>query len=213
MTFELIKFELPPIGTHCYAVINPDLGKVSVFDAPLNAFPTIEKLCVERGLEMEGLYLTHGHWDHTLDAHRFAGAALPIFGHKGDEHLLTDPDCMSTYAMPGLQMRPVKVTRWLDDGQKMMIAGLSVEVRHVPGHSEGSILFWFRDCGFAISGDAIFKGSVGRTDFPGCSFAQLERSIIGQIYTLPSSTRLCPGHGPETTVSLEKSSNPFVRAQ
>jgi glyoxylase-like metal-dependent hydrolase (beta-lactamase superfamily II) len=84
-------------------------------------------------------------------------------------------------------------------------------VRHVPGHSQGSLLFWFKEDAFAISGDAVFSGSIGRTDFPGCSFEQLEHSIRTQIYTLPDATVLYPGHGPATSVGAEASGNPFVR--
>jgi glyoxylase-like metal-dependent hydrolase (beta-lactamase superfamily II) len=84
-------------------------------------------------------------------------------------------------------------------------------VRHVPGHCPGSVLFWCETEGVAFSGDAIFEGSVGRTDFPGGSMALLEKSIREQIYSLPDATELYPGHGDATTVAREKAINPFVR--
>jgi glyoxylase-like metal-dependent hydrolase (beta-lactamase superfamily II) len=210
MSVEIRSFELPPIGTQCYVVINPGGGRVAVFDAPLNAFATVERLLVKTGYELDGLYLTHGHWDHTLDAHRFSRAGHRTYGHVGDRTLFEEPGCMSGYAIPGLRMEPVGVTDWLRDGERLTVAGVEVEVRHVPGHSAGSVLFWFPDQQLAISGDAIFRSSVGRTDFPGCSFEELEASIRGQIYTLPEATRLYPGHGPETTVGEERRGNPFV---
>ena len=84
-------------------------------------------------------------------------------------------------------------------------------MRHVPGHCPGSVLFYFATAGVAFVGDALFNGGVGRTDLPGGDYAELERSIRTQIYTLPSNTVVYPGHGPATTVGDEKSLNPFVR--
>lgn len=213
MSLKIEAFELPPIGTQCYGVLNAERGELAVFDAPLNAFVTVERLCVKTGYRLSGLYLTHGHWDHTLDAHRFGQAGVPIHAHAGDRPLFEEPGCMSGYAIPGLKMEPVRVDQWLTDGQRLEVAGFEVEVRHVPGHSAGSLLFWFPGEGVAISGDAIFRRSVGRTDFPGCSFEVLETSIRQKIFTLPGATRLYPGHGPWTTVAEECRSNPFVRPQ
>jgi hydroxyacylglutathione hydrolase len=104
-----------------------------------------------------------------------------------------------------------KVDEFVQEGQTLQLLNQQVEVRHVPGHSPGSVLFYFRDFGFAVSGDAIFAGGIGRTDFPGCCRELLEASIVEQIYTLPDETVLLPGHGPRTTVGQEKKTNPFVR--
>ena len=88
--------------------------------------------------------------------------------------------------------------------------GSDIEVRHVPGHCPGNVLFYFSDAGAAFVGDALFAGSIGRTDLPGGSFASLEKAIRTQIYTLPDETLVYPGHGPDTTVGAEKSTNPYV---
>jgi glyoxylase-like metal-dependent hydrolase (beta-lactamase superfamily II) len=122
-----------------------------------------------------------------------------------------EPQTMAAFAIPGMAMRPVEVDQWVGDGDIIEILGRRVEVRAVPGHSAGSVLYWFCDDGFAVSGDALFKGSIGRTDFPGCSFEQLEGSIRQRIYTLPDATVIYPGHGPATTVAEEAVSNPFVQ--
>lgn len=186
-------------------------AKLAVFDAPLNAFATAERFAVKHGYTIEGLYCTHGHWDHILDGWRFAEAGVPVYAHAGDRMFYETPGSMSAFAIPGLEMRSLAVSHWLEAGVRIDILGESVDVRAVPGHSGGSVLFWFEQSGFAVSGDAIFHGSVGRTDFPGCSFAELEQSIRTQIYTLPDNTVLYPGHGPQTTVGHEAVSNPFVR--
>jgi glyoxylase-like metal-dependent hydrolase (beta-lactamase superfamily II) len=212
MQLEVENFELPPIGTQCYAVMNPETQSIAVFDAPLNAYITVERLAVKCGYRMEGLYFTHGHWDHTLDGKAFNEAGIASWAHAGDRHLYETPGVMAAFSMPGLEMHPVKIDHWLEDGAEISICGSRVEVRHVPGHSEGSILYWFSEAGFAISGDALFRGSVGRTDFPGCSHEALMGSIRERIYSLPGETRILPGHGDFTTVAEEARSNPFVQA-
>mgnify|MGYP005840103959 CR=1 FL=1 len=213
MELDIRSFELPPIGTQCYVVFAPEARTLAVFDAPLNAFPTVERIAVETGYRMEGLYFTHGHWDHTLDGRRFNEAGIPAFGHRDDKEFFETPEVMAAFAIPGMEMPPVRIETWVEAGQTITIAGRRVEVRHVPGHSAGSILYWFVEDGFAVSGDALFNGSVGRTDFPGCSFDQLAASIRGQIYTLPDETRILPGHGDGTTVGAEALGNPFVTRQ
>jgi len=210
MEIELLNFELPPIGTQCYAILNPETLSVAVFDAPLNAFATVEKLLVETGYSLDGLYFTHGHWDHTLDGHRFNTFGAKTFAHEEDRMFFEDPETMASYSIPGLEMPAVRIDQWLGQGDVLKIAGRPVEIRHVPGHSPGSILYWFSKDGFAITGDAVFNRSIGRTDFPGCSYEELAASIRGQIYTLPDETILYPGHGPQTTVVSEALQNPFV---
>jgi len=211
MSLQIRSFELPPIGTHCYAIVDPARLEVAVFDAPLNAYASVEKLCVESGLKVAGLFFTHGHWDHTLDGMRFNTENVETFAHEGDRQLFEESAIMSSFAIPGLEIPPVSITRWLAHGERLEILGRPVEVRHVPGHSAGSVLYWFSRDGFAISGDAVFKGSIGRTDFPGCSFEQLETSIMKHVYSLPDETRLLPGHGEQTTVGEEAMHNPFVK--
>jgi glyoxylase-like metal-dependent hydrolase (beta-lactamase superfamily II) len=95
--------------------------------------------------------------------------------------------------------------------EKLDALGTQAEVRHVPGHCPGNVLFYFPSEGWAFVGDALFKASVGRADLPGGNFHVLEASIRNQIYTLPEQTTVFPGHGSETTVGVEKKTNPYVR--
>lgn len=211
MDLEIQTLELPPIGTNCYIVIDREAARAAVIDAPLNAYASVEKRMATEGWSIECLLLTHGHWDHTLDGWRFAEAGVPVAAHAADRILLETPEVMAPYAMPSLQMRPVPVQRWLEHGAEIQVLGRTVEVRHVPGHCPGSLLFWFKADEVAFCGDVIFCGGVGRTDFPDCSFESLEASIRSHVYTLPPQTRLLPGHGPDTTVADERRQNPFVR--
>ena len=208
---EILKFELPPIGTNAYLVLNEALGKAALFDAPLEAWNTFSRVRKEKNCELEALYLTHGHWDHILDVTKFAEKGVEIFGHTQDVEIIQSPARMANFAMPGVELAPGRVDHFLEDGDQIEILGNPAEVRHVPGHSAGSILFFLPGLRVSFSGDVIFAGSIGRTDFPGCSFELLAKSIRERIYTLPDETVLCPGHGPETTVGEEKRNNPFVR--
>ncbi len=204
-------FELPPVGTNAYFLYDTSRGEAVLVDAPYNAFPTIEKRLVETGLKLTAVLMTHGHWDHMLDGWQFNRFGTPVMGHRDDELLFSEPNRMGRFAFGGIKMNPLQIDRWLEDGEQLEILGRGVEVRHVPGHCPGSILFYFHQEQLAFCGDAIFQGSIGRTDLPGGDFSQLEESIRSRIYTLPDATLLYPGHGPETSVAEEKQSNPFVR--
>lgn len=97
----------------------------------------------------------------------------------------------------------------MQDGDRLLFAGEEVEVRHTPGHSPGGLAFVVEDMVF--SGDALFAGAIGRTDFPGGDFGQLLESIVTRLLTLPPDTRVFPGHGPPTTIDLERRHNPFLQ--
>ena len=111
-----------------------------------------------------------------------------------------------------LNLEPVHGDRWIGQGDRLAALGTEFEVRHVPGHCAGNVLFYLPQAGAAFVGDALFRGSVGRTDLPGGSLEVLTRSVREQIYTLPDGTTVYPGHGPATTVGDEKRGNPFIRA-
>jgi glyoxylase-like metal-dependent hydrolase (beta-lactamase superfamily II) len=132
--------------------------------------------------------------------------------------MIETPEIMEEIIGRDLGLEPVKVDTWIAQGDKFNALGVEVEVRHVPGHCPGNVLFYFagnkdkKSAGAAFVGDALFAGSVGRTDLPGGSMEQLERVIRSEIYTLPDETVVFPGHGPRTTVGAEKRTNPYVQA-
>ncbi|MDX2110051.1 MAG: MBL fold metallo-hydrolase [Verrucomicrobiota bacterium] len=209
---ELRVLSLPPIGTNAYLLLAPELGKAVLFDAPHTAEERIKPLLEQNHCMLAGVYLTHGHWDHMMDVVRFNEAGVPVFGHEADRALVEDPEMQADYLIPGLGLEPGRIDHAVVDGQELEILGEKVEVRHVPGHSQGSVLYWFPDLGAAFSGDVLFAGGVGRTDFPGCSFEQLETSILEKVFTLPDDTIIYPGHGNRTSVLREKQTNPYVHA-
>jgi hydroxyacylglutathione hydrolase len=208
---ELQRQELPPIGTWAFCLIARELRQAVVIDAPGGAYQWATGLAQSANCEISALLLTHGHWDHTLDAYAFADAGIPVYAHRNDQTLIENPAVMSDFIMPGMKLQPARVSHWLTAGQSIELLGQSFEVRHVPGHCPGNVLFYDAVAGRAFVGDVIFCRSVGRFDLPGGDFATLQHSIKDQVYTLPDATILLPGHGPETTVAAEKAHNPYVR--
>jgi hydroxyacylglutathione hydrolase len=207
------QFELGPIGTNAFLVWEENGTDAILIDAPPQAKETIEPMLTSRGLQLSALWLTHGHWDHMAGAAELTSGDMTVLGHKDDLELFENPQCMSSFAMPGMDFLPIQVTQWVADGDKLDLFGRKVDVLHVPGHCPGNVAFHVSSEGWCFVGDAIFAGSIGRTDLPGGDFATLEKSIKEKLYTLPPATSLHPGHGPETTVEREMATNPFVPAQ
>jgi hydroxyacylglutathione hydrolase len=109
-----------------------------------------------------------------------------------------------------VRLEPLKIDEFVAQGQRWSALGDTIEVRHVPGHCPGNVAYHVAGLRAVFVGDALFHGGIGRTDLPGGSLEALERSIREQIYTLPGDTVVYPGHGPDTTVGIERETNPFV---
>jgi hydroxyacylglutathione hydrolase len=162
-------------------------------------------------LESEGkrpvaVLATHGHFDHVGAAHEFCGDDLPFHIHEADVQALTDPKGWG--ASRDVPSVPVKDVRTLSDGDVLTFAGFRIEVLHTPGHTPGSVVF--RTDGWVLSGDVVFAGSVGRSDFPNSNPAEMQRSLR-RFLELPDGLDVLPGHGPRTTVERERATNPFLQ--
>ncbi|MEN8005508.1 MAG: MBL fold metallo-hydrolase [Candidatus Krumholzibacteriota bacterium] len=169
------------------------------------------------GCTLKALLATHGHFDHVGAAAAVQKVHdLPLRCHDQDLPLIDEmPSIQMAYGFPASAIPNCLPD--LADGTEIPFAGGVIEVRHVPGHSPGQVMFVLPrprtgpGPGCAIVGDCLFAGSIGRTDLPGGDFSTLEKSIRERIYTLPDDTVVVSGHGPDTTVGREKSSNPFVQ--
>jgi hydroxyacylglutathione hydrolase len=202
-----------PIQTNAYLLTEPSTGEAVLIDAPEGVWSQVEPILRREGCTLTALWLTHGHWDHTQGAAEVARTSgAPILAHRSDQPLIETPEVMRPLMIPGLVVEASKVDRWVEDGETVEALGEKVRVSHVPGHAPGSLMFYFPGAGAAFSGDALFRGNVGRTDLPGGDFDQLEKSIRTRIYTLPDETTVFPGHGETTTVGEEKANNPHVSA-
>ena len=202
-----------PIATNAYLLTAPELREAVLVDAPGGIWPQIEPLLAAEQCRLGEIWLTHGHWDHTqggAEVVRATGAR--VRAHEADRLLIENPEVMEMFMIPGTRQGPLKIDLLVQPGQRWTALGETVEVRHVPGHCPGNVLFYFAAQHAAFVGDALFHSGVGRTDLPGGSMELLERSIREQIFTLPDDTVVYPGHGPETTVGAEREGNPFVHA-
>jgi hydroxyacylglutathione hydrolase len=167
----------------------------------------------ERGLALQQVVLTHAHVDHIagLQEVRDAWPDVPILIHADEADFLTEPTLNLSAALAEPVVAPA-ATGTLAHGDVLELGGLNFQVRHTPGHSPGGISLYQAESGVVLVGDALFAGSVGRTDFPTSDGPTLGRAIREQLYTLPDDTRVLPGHGPATTIGREKRTNPYVRA-
>jgi glyoxylase-like metal-dependent hydrolase (beta-lactamase superfamily II) len=213
--FGLVNIHVLPAGpipTNAYLLTEPGLGEAVLIDAPDGIWEEAKPILENEKCRLKELWITHGHWDHTQGGARVVReSGARVRAHKADRKLIETPEVMSAFLEPGMKLEPVTIDSFLEPGERLSALGTTAEVRHVPGHCPGNVLFYFSSAGAAFVGDALFCGSIGRTDLPGGDFPTLERSIRTQIYTLPDETTVYSGHGPETSVGDEKAANPYVR--
>lgn len=202
-----------PIRTIGYLLTDSQLGEAVLVDAPGAILAKIDPILAKEGCRLKELWLTHGHWDHMQDgaAVKAATGAL-VRAHPADQALIETPEVMEGFMGEKLGLQGVKVDAWVGQGDRLKALGREFEVRHVPGHCPGNVLFYQAEARVALVGDALFNGGVGRWDLPGGDYDLLVRSIREQIYTLPDETVVLPGHGERTTVGDEKETNPYVSA-
>jgi glyoxylase-like metal-dependent hydrolase (beta-lactamase superfamily II) len=207
------------IQTNAYLLTAPARGEAVLIDAPGGIWAEIEPILQRERCRLVELWLTHGHWDHMQGAAEVVRATGAVVrGHRADQPMYETPEIMERFMGERLDLEPVRIDHWVAQGDRLTALGETVEVRHVPGHCPGNVLFYFSHLApegakagpVAFVGDALFNGSIGRTDLPGGDFPTLEKSIREQIYSLPDRTAIQPGHGPATTVAHEKAHNPYV---
>ncbi|USN98354.1 MAG: MBL fold metallo-hydrolase [Phycisphaeraceae bacterium] len=212
-SIEIETFCLGPYQTNCYVVRSRAGGKDACWVADMSFDSGVLLGRVDQlGLVPEAFVLTHAHVDHIagLFGARKRFPATPIWIHEAEELWLLDAE-RNLSALSPMPMTAPPADRLLRDGDELALGGHVWRVLHTPGHSPGGVSLYQAEAGVCLCGDALFAGSIGRTDFPGSDFATLERSIREKLYTLPGETVLYPGHGPATTVGAEKATNPFVR--
>jgi len=179
-----------------------------VVDAP----PGIADFLKGHELKATYLLLTHQHFDHVEDASALAESGAEIYGHSEfDRTLIRDQQAREAWGIP-VHVPDFTVDHLLEGKTSLTLGDLTFEVSHVPGHSPDSISFYLKDELFLFSGDALFAGSIGRTDLPGGSHEQLLDSIRKNLYILPDDVAVFPGHGPDTQIGKEKQRNPFCPA-
>lgn len=163
------------------------------------------------GLKIDAIVLTHGHIDHAAGADELrADLGVEIIGPHKDDKLLLDSLEQQGQAYGITGARNLTPDRWLEEGESVDIAGHQFDVLHCPGHSPGSVVFVNKASKFAIVGDVLFRGSIGRTDLPGGDFDALASSIRDKLFPLGDDVSFLCGHGPGGTIGEERLTNPFV---
>ena len=197
-------------GQNAYLTVCEPSRSVAAIDPGAAAASMVEAIVAD-GLDLRAIFLTHAHVDHVegVGAVRARWPDVPIWLH---------PDALGMYtrapvqaAMFGIRMAPQPdPTHELAHGQRLDIGGCALDVRSAPGHAPGHVILVAPDKRYALVGDVVFQGSIGRTDLPGGDYGTLMKSIRDQVLTLPDDAVLYSGHGPPTTVGRERRSNPFV---
>ena len=200
--------EVGPIVTNCYLIQNTDTREIIVVD-PGDSAETITRAVLEMEGTVAAVLLTHGHHDHILGLPGLLEKCpSPVYACSDEKEMLSDPKInMSAFEGQNVTAEP---DVWLEDNEVISMAGFDIRVIHTPGHTRGSCCYYFKEQNILISGDTLFRGSVGRTDFPGGSMKQMYGSLHRLLEELPDDTMVFPGHGPATTIEFEKRNNPFV---
>lgn len=205
--------------TNCY-VVAPGAGEQCVvIDPGIGVTGQLDEVIAEHRLHPVAVLLTHGHFDHTFSVLPVCQARdVPAYIHPGDRAQLSDPWTWvglpkGTPLFGNLTFAEPDDVRELAPESTVSVAGLDFAVTHAPGHSIGSVVFGVTgpDESVLFSGDVLFAGSIGRTDLPGGSMAEMTESLRTVILPLDDETVVRPGHGPQTTIARERRTNPFLQ--
>ncbi len=203
---QIIRLPVGMLQANCYLVAEAG-GDAVVIDPGAEAERIIEAVR-SRDLKVKHILLTHVHFDHMQAAADVAAATgADILAPEGDWPALTDPQLSLCHMMPGGGSQTLSAAGKLRDGEVVEAGKLRLTVLHTPGHTPGSCCFLCGDVLF--TGDTLFRGSVGRTDFPGGSYDALKRSL-DRLAALPGDYTLLPGHDDATTLAEERAGNPYM---
>lgn len=186
-----------PVATNTYVVFAHAGGAALIVDPAAGSQAWVEHTLAAYDLTPEAVWATHGHWDHVVEAHVWAGKGVPVWAGTGDEDWLRAPapfnPALFGFPPPTPGVEPARI---LTDGETFAVAGMEFTVLHTPGHSPGCYVALNAADGQALVGDLIFAQGIGRTDFPRSDHGDMLRSLERVMRDLPADTRIHPGHGP-----------------
>lgn len=199
-----------PFQQNCTLVWCEATRQAAIID-PGGEVPLLLAEIEGRGLDLRKIWITHAHIDHAGGAqslHEKTGAIIEG-PHPADQFWIDD--IAASAARWGMaEARPFTPNRWLADGDRVEVGELAFEVYHTPGHTPGHVIFFNRQARLAQVGDVLFKGAVGRWDFPQGDHAALIHSIVTRLWPLGDDVRFIPGHGPMSSFGAERGDNPYV---
>lgn len=207
---KIMYMVLGPFMTNTYILYNEETMEGLVVDPSFSPEHYI-KAIEEKKIHLTSIFLTHAHVDHMagMNELRKAFPKARMYMDKRDQPFLRDPEKNLSYMFP----TPTLVDDadvWVKDGDEIETSGYTFQVIDTSGHTPGGISFYLKKEGIVFTGDSLFQGSIGRTDFPGGSMKELTGSIRKNLFTLPDSTVVLSGHGEQTTIGQEKRTNPFL---
>lgn len=211
---EIAIFQFSLFGINTYIVYDPETRECAIIDPGMSNAEeeqAIEEFILSKGLHLTQIINTHLHIDHVAGVPYLRKKfGVPVLSHIGDEFLGASLNQQARMFGLNLDLQNIEVTQYVENGDILKIGNGQLEVIAVPGHSKGSIALYDKKDKFLISGDALFMGSIGRTDLPGGNYRELIDSISHRLLSLPEDTTVFPGHGPSTTIGEEKRNNPFL---
>lgn len=205
---EIKSLLLGNIMTNCYLLMNKETNEMLIIDPADQAFG-IQKRVEAMEAKPVAILLTHGHFDHMLAADELRKKyGCEIYAHVKEKAVLEDP--MLNLSGVWEAGTALSADRYVKEGEQLELAGFSIRVLFTPGHTQGSCCYCFPEEGVLISGDTLFQGSCGRTDFPTSSVQDMMKSLKRLVDELPDDTAVYPGHNSPTTIADEKRWNPFI---
>jgi glyoxylase-like metal-dependent hydrolase (beta-lactamase superfamily II) len=207
---KLAILPVTPFQQNCSLVVCSDTHRAALVD-PGGDVERLLAAVAKSGATLEKILVTHGHLDHCGAVAEVADRlGVPIEGPHRDDAFWIDQLADQARAFGFPPSRSFTPDRWLEGGDEVTVGNLAFAVRHCPGHTPGHVVFASTARGIAFVGDVLFRGSIGRTDFPRGDYATLIRSITHELWPLGDEMRFVPGHGPMSTFGDERRDNPFV---
>ena len=228
-----LSFPAQALGTNCYIFAAQAGSECVIVDPGIGVTEQVFDVLREYRLKPAAVLLTHGHLDHTFSVTPVCGGQIAAHIHTDDRYRLVNPyDQLSDQLRGMLEQQFGRASSWQEpeqvvsvhEGAAMELANLTFQVTHTPGHTEGSVMFTVHDVPSGlpdeaaaqvdqtvVTGDVLFAGAIGRTDLPGGSDADMQRSLREKVLPLPDTSLVLPGHGPATTMARERLTNPYLQ--